>query len=93
VLFPAGTPPEMRHLIPFWDLSVVLYGLQRAPFEPLESVNLKILSLTTALLIVLTSIKRVGDLQAFSVSESCLEFGPASSHIILIRAQSSYHSF
>ncbi|KAL0172248.1 hypothetical protein M9458_032559, partial [Cirrhinus mrigala] len=37
----------------------------------------------TALLIALTSIKRVGDLHAFSVSESCLEFGPADSHVTL----------
>jgi len=46
-----------------------LSGLQRAPFEPLESVELKILSLKT----VLASFKRVGDLQVFSASESCLE--------------------
>ncbi|KAL0152538.1 hypothetical protein M9458_052261 [Cirrhinus mrigala] len=33
--------------------------------------------------IALTSIKRVEDLQAFSVSELCLEFGPADSHVTL----------
>ncbi len=31
----------------------------------------------------LTSIKRVGDLQAFSVSEECLVFGPVYSHVVL----------
>lgn len=36
--------------MPSWDLSVVFSGLQRAPFEPLESVELKILSLKTLLL-------------------------------------------
>ncbi len=30
-----------------------------------------------------TSIKRVGDLQAFSVSEECLVFGPVYSHVVL----------
>ncbi|KAL0161441.1 hypothetical protein M9458_045166, partial [Cirrhinus mrigala] len=60
------------HLIPSWDFSVVLLGLRRAPFEPLASVELKYLSLKTVLLIALTSIKRVGDLHAFSVSELCL---------------------
>ncbi len=30
-----------------------------------------------------TSIKRVGNLQAFSVSKECLVFGPAYSHIVL----------
>ncbi len=58
-------------------------GLQRGPFEPLDSVELKFLSLKTALLTALTSIKRVGDLQAFSVSEECLVFGPAYSHVVL----------
>ncbi len=58
-------------------------GLQRGPFEPLDSVELKFLSLKTALLTALTSIKRVGDLQAFSVSEECLVFGPFYSHVVL----------
>ncbi|KAL0192725.1 hypothetical protein M9458_011021, partial [Cirrhinus mrigala] len=31
----------------------------------------------------LTSIKRVGDLQAFSASEECLVFWPAYSHVVL----------
>ncbi|KAI2667306.1 ORF V: Enzymatic polyprotein [Labeo rohita] len=58
-------------------------GLREAPFEPLASVELKYLSLKTALLTALASIKRVGDLQAFSVDEACLEFGPGDSHVIL----------
>ncbi len=70
-------------LVPSWDLSIVLAGLQRGPFEPLDSVELKFLSLKTALLTALTSIKRVGDLQAFSVSEECLVFGPVYSHVVL----------
>ncbi len=70
-------------LMPSWDLSIVLAGLQRGPFEPLDSVKLKFLSAKIALLIALTSIRRVGDLQAFSVSDECLVFGPAYSHIVL----------
>ncbi len=37
----------------------------------------------TLLLLALTSIKRVGDLHAFSVDDSCLKFGSADSKIIL----------
>ncbi len=70
-------------LMPSWDLSIVLVGLQRGLFEPLDSVELKYLSAKTALLTALTSIKRVGDLQAFSVSEECLVFGPDYSHVVL----------
>ncbi|XDV11895.1 hypothetical protein PO909_000690 [Leuciscus waleckii] len=75
--------PPRPPFVPSWDLSVVLTALQSAPFEPLQSVELKFLSMKTALLVALASIKRVGDLQAFSVDEACLEFGPANSHVIL----------
>ncbi len=61
----------------------VLAGLQRGPFEPLDSVKPKILSAKSALLIALTSIKRVWDPQAFLVSEECLVFGPAYSHFVM----------
>ncbi len=69
--------------MPSWGLSIILAGLQRVPFEPLDSVELKFLSAKTALLTALTSIKKVGDLQAFSVSKGCLVFGPVYSHVVL----------
>ncbi len=62
--------------VPSWDLSVVLEGLVTAPFEPLESASERILTLKVTLLLVLTSLKRVGDLQALSVSEMCMDFFP-----------------
>ncbi len=37
---------------------------------------MRILTLKVTLLLVLASFKRVGDLQALSVSESCTEFAP-----------------
>ncbi len=61
---------------PSWDLSVVLKGLLEPPFEPLESAPMRILTLKVTLLLALASFKRVGDLQALSVSESCTEFAP-----------------
>ncbi len=69
--------------MPSWDLSIVLAELQRGPIEQLDSVELKFQSAKTALLTALPSIKRVGDLQAFSVSEECLVFGPDYSHAVL----------
>ncbi len=62
--------------VPSLDLSVVLEGLVMAPFEPLESAPERILTLKVTLLLVLTSLKRVGDLQALSVSEMCMDFAP-----------------
>ncbi len=73
----------VRHLrpvrptaVPSWDLSVVLEGLVTAPFEHIESASEWILTLKFVLLLALTSLKRVGDLQAFSVSETCMGFAP-----------------
>ncbi len=56
-----------------WDLSVVLKGLLE---PPLESPPVRILTLKVTLLLALASFKRVGNLQALSVSESCTEFAP-----------------
>ncbi len=75
--------PPRPHLVPSWDLPSVLSALRGAPFEPLQSVELKFLSLKTVLLSALATVKRVGDLQAFSVDDSCLEFGSADSHVVL----------
>ncbi len=68
--------PVRPTAVPSWDLSVVLEGLVTAPFEPLESASERIPTLKVALLLALTSLKRVGDLQAFSVSETCMDFAP-----------------
>ncbi len=75
--------PPCPHLVPSWDLPSVLSALRGAPFEPLQSVELKFLSLKTVLLTALATVKRVGDLQAFLVDDSCLEFGPGDSHVVL----------
>ncbi len=66
--------PTRPMAVPSWDLSVILEGLVTAPFEPLESAPEWILTLKVTLLLALTSLKRVGDLQALSVSEMCMDF-------------------
>ncbi len=68
--------PVRPTAVPSWDLSVILEGLVTAPFEPLESASDRILTLKVVLLLALMSLKRVGDLQAFSVSETCMDFAP-----------------
>ncbi len=47
-------PPSLTS----WDLALVLRALQTAPFEPLQSVELKFLSMKTLFLTALASIKR-----------------------------------
>ncbi len=69
--------------VPSRDLSVVLEGLMGAPFEPLESAPDRILTLKVTLLLALTLLKRVGDLQALSISEVCMDFAPGVATVTL----------
>ncbi|KAL0161741.1 hypothetical protein M9458_045466, partial [Cirrhinus mrigala] len=68
-------PPTRPH-VPTWDLAVVLEALCKPPFEPIEDIPARFLTIKTALLLALTFLKRVGDLQALSVAPSHLEFAP-----------------
>ena len=75
--------PVTCSLTPQWDLTLVLRALAKAPFEPLDRVPLKFGSAKTALLLALTSAKRVSDLSALSVAPSCLRIqGDGSSAIL-----------
>ncbi len=65
--------PRVRSRVPHWDLVVVLEALCRPPFEPIEMSEL-LLTLKSVLLLALSSLKRVGDLQALSVAPSYLDF-------------------
>ncbi len=88
--------PSRSPFVPSWDLSIILAGLQRGPFELLDSVELKFLSAKTALLTMLTSIKKVGPPSIFgkqrwpcvraSILSHCLET------LAWIRAQASHHA-
>lgn len=80
----------MRRLRPFrpvrissWDLAIVKEGLAGQPFEPLESVSEKFLTLKTIILVALSSLKRIGDLQALSVSLSCMDFDPGLVKVLM----------
>lgn len=52
--------------------------------------HLMILFLKTALLPALALVKRLGDLQAFLVEPSCLEFDPNNSKVVL-RPKTAYN--
>ncbi|XDV14461.1 hypothetical protein PO909_014706 [Leuciscus waleckii] len=75
--------PPRPPSVPVWDLSTVLEAMKGAPFEPLQSIDLKHLSFKTVFLLALASVKRIGDLHALSVSAACMEFGPKDSKVIL----------
>ncbi len=68
--------PRVRSRVPPWDLAVVLEALCKPPFEPIEEVSERLLTLKTVLLLAISSLKRVGDLQALSVAPSFIDFAP-----------------
>ncbi|KAL0147482.1 hypothetical protein M9458_057222 [Cirrhinus mrigala] len=74
--------PPVRPRVPSWDLSVVLEALCRPPFEPVEEISDRFLTLKSVLLLALSSLKRVGDLQALSVAPSFLDLRQGSEPIL-----------
>ncbi len=75
--------PPVRSRIPPWDLAVVLNALRRPPFEPIEEISDRHLTMKTVLLLAISSLKRVGDLQALSVAPTYLDFAPRMAKVFL----------
>ncbi len=75
--------PVSKPLSPSWDLGLVLDALSMSPFEPLDKVDVKILSFKTALLLALASAKRVSEIHALSVHSACLQFMSGDSGVCL----------
>ncbi|XDV31033.1 hypothetical protein PO909_033810 [Leuciscus waleckii] len=75
--------PPARTKVPSWDLAIVLEGLVDTPFELIESASDKLLTLKMFFLMAITSLKRIGDMQALSISPSCLDFAPGMVKVIL----------
>ena len=56
--------PKGRRGIPFWNLSLVLHQLTKAPFEPIREASLKHLTFKTVFLLALGSGKRKSEIHA-----------------------------
>ena len=75
--------PVTKSLVPSWDLAIVLDSLTKPPFEPLGQVDMKHLSLKTALLMALATAKRVSDIHALSVHEECTQFFGGTRRVVV----------
>ena len=75
--------PPRTPRAPAWDLPLVLDALSLPPFEPLAQAGLRWLSIKTAFLLAITTAKRVGELHALSVSNSCLRWNSDDSGVTL----------
>lgn len=56
--------PPSKPVVPSWNLHIVLQALAGAPFEPLNTAELKYVTWKTAFLLAITSAARVSELQA-----------------------------
>ncbi len=81
--------PPYPPSIPSWVLSLVLRALQQGPFEPLQTVEPKFLSMKLYSCFHWPPSRGLGTYMQFRLTDSCLEFGPADSQIIL-RPQPGY---
>ena len=62
--------PKSSRNLPKWNLSVVLNELTKAPFEPMKDTDLKHLTLKTAFLLILASVKRHSGIHAWVAKQS-----------------------
>uniref|UniRef100_A0A6I8RND0 Tyr recombinase domain-containing protein n=1 Tax=Xenopus tropicalis TaxID=8364 RepID=A0A6I8RND0_XENTR len=58
--------PPYKDPIPPWDLNLVLHALQNKPFEPLATIDLKLLTWKVAFLVAISSARRISELGALS---------------------------
>ncbi|XP_013923459.1 PREDICTED: dnaJ homolog subfamily C member 13 [Thamnophis sirtalis] len=68
--------PPTVHCYPTWNLTLVLRALTSAPFEPIQSISLRLLTLKTVFLVAITSARRVSELAVLSVRADLCIFHP-----------------
>lgn len=66
--------PPTVHRFPTWNLHLVLKVLMGQPFEPLDSVPLKFVTLKTVFLVAITSARRVSELGSLSTHPNLCSF-------------------
>jgi hypothetical protein len=79
--------PPRKLLIPPWDLAIVLAALREFPYEPLEDADLKWLTMKTAFLVTLLSVRRVSEIQALCSAPPFVTINPRS---VLLRVNPAF---
>ena len=70
----ANTNPPVAQPCPAWSLSVVLHSLSARPFEPMATVDLRLLTWKVVFLVAITSARRASELAALRIDEPYLTF-------------------
>ena len=76
--------PVQRSLTPKWDLSWVLVGLQKPPFEPLDKASKFHVTIKTAFLLALATAKRCSEIHALAMDSQHLRFSQSDGSVSLI---------
>lgn len=66
--------PMKKSLLPNWNLPLVLNRLIKEPFEPMQSADIKYITLKTAFLIAIASGRRVSEIHALSIDGAHLRW-------------------
>lgn len=75
--------PPVKHLVPEWDLHLVLNILSKAPFEPMHKISLKFLTWKTVFLTAISTFRRCSDIQALRTDIGFMSILPEG--IIFVR--------
>ena len=76
--------PVQRSLAHKWDLSWVLTGLQKAPFEPLHKASKLHFTIKTAFLLALATAKRCSQIHTLAMDANHLRFNQSDGSVSLI---------
>ena len=68
--------PRLKNPLPKWNLQLVLQSMRGHPFEPMNGNRLGWVTWKTAFIVGITTARRVGEVQALSVSDRYLQITP-----------------
>ena len=76
--------PVTRSLTQKWNLTCVLWSLCNAPYEPLESASIDLITYKTAFRLAFASSRRRSELHALSVEEGHIRFDKKEGSVTLL---------
>ena len=76
--------PVSRSLTPKWNLTCVLWSLNKAPYEPLKTADIKYITLKAVFLLTFAAARRRSEIHALSIEEGCFRYDRNSDSITLL---------
>ena len=69
--------------MPKWNLTCVLWSLNKAPYEPLKTADIKYITLKAVFLLTFAAARR-SEIRALSIEEGCFRYDHNSDSITLL---------